>query len=268
MRDALLQGHDHERVGVVATVAEGCAALALSRGGAAKLYAHRDPNEDAALFALGGAGVLVAVADGHSGHEASVAALQHLRSRWAEGWVDGPPRASNSWETELLEALAGANRAILQLPCRSEPRIPRTTLTLALLRLAERRIVAASIGDSHLFRLGTDTAADLACPPEGAFYLGDVPESPASLARKSWVTTLPLDGVRAVVLATDGLSEVGVGVPDPEAAVLDAVTRVEGSASELRPREAARAVAETALEAQERHGSGDNVAVALAWPDA
>ena len=48
----MLRGRDHTRIGVTSAVAEGCAAIALSRGGAPKSYRYRDPNEDAALFAF------------------------------------------------------------------------------------------------------------------------------------------------------------------------------------------------------------------------
>ncbi len=266
MRPAFLHGRDHTALGAVSTVAEGCAAIALSRGGAPKLYPHHDPNEDAALFVVGGAGVLLAVADGHSGHEAAVAALTHLAAEHAGSWTEGSARAPRGWRGSLLEALAGANDAILALACRGEGRAARTTLAVALVRPAEDLLAWASIGDSHLFRASGATVADLAGPRAGgAFFLGHGAESPASLARKALIETLPLTGVRAVVLATDGLSEVGVGVPDPEAAVADALASCSPAPEALRPRDLARAVVETALEAQQRQAAGDNVAAAVAW---
>ena len=48
MRSALLRGREHGLLGAVDAIAEGNAAIALSRGGAAKRYAYREPNEDAA----------------------------------------------------------------------------------------------------------------------------------------------------------------------------------------------------------------------------
>ncbi|MDX1648907.1 MAG: hypothetical protein R3263_03550, partial [Myxococcota bacterium] len=69
MRSAILRGRDHHHLGAVDVVSEGPAAAAISMGGAPKSYAHTDPNEDAAAFALGASGRLVAVADGHRGFE-------------------------------------------------------------------------------------------------------------------------------------------------------------------------------------------------------
>ncbi|TFG94511.1 MAG: hypothetical protein E4H11_06630, partial [Myxococcales bacterium] len=91
MRSGLLRGHEHTKIGAVATLAEGRCAIALSRGGYAKGYAHRDPNEDAAAFAFGTDGTLVAVADGHGGHEAAAHAVTVLLTRFAEAWTDATP---------------------------------------------------------------------------------------------------------------------------------------------------------------------------------
>jgi len=44
MRSALLRGRDYTRLGITAAVAEGRAAIAISRGGAPKSYRYRDPN--------------------------------------------------------------------------------------------------------------------------------------------------------------------------------------------------------------------------------
>ena len=50
---AALYGRDCQTLGAIDAVSEGHAAIALSRGGARKPYAHVDPNEDSALFAYG-----------------------------------------------------------------------------------------------------------------------------------------------------------------------------------------------------------------------
>jgi hypothetical protein len=49
MRTGLLLGREHQLLGGVAAIAEGSCAIALSLGGAKKVYEHRDPNEDAAI---------------------------------------------------------------------------------------------------------------------------------------------------------------------------------------------------------------------------
>jgi hypothetical protein len=71
-----------------------------------------------------------------------------------------------------------------------------------------------------------------------------------------------------VVLATDGLSEQGVGVTDPAAVVCDAVTAGAPAAADLRALETARGVAERSNAAHRQNPSGDNVGVAVAWLDA
>ena len=63
MRKGVLRGREHTGIGQIACVAEDELALAISRGGAAKRYAYKDPNEDAAGFATGTGGRLLAVAD-------------------------------------------------------------------------------------------------------------------------------------------------------------------------------------------------------------
>ena len=60
MRSAILCGREHARLGAIDLIAEGPVAIAISLGGASKVYPHTDPNEDAALFAVadgGGGGV-------------------------------------------------------------------------------------------------------------------------------------------------------------------------------------------------------------------
>jgi hypothetical protein len=73
-----------------------------------------------------------------------------------------------------------------------------------------------------------------------------------------------LGDARAVVLVTDGLSERGIGVSDPAAAVLAAADHAAAEPHRARrPLEAARRLLELALAAQSRQRAGDNVAAAL-----
>ena len=78
---AILWGPESEVIGGVSAISEGTAAISLSHGGFKKRYPHTDPNEDAAAFALGEAGVLLAVADGHNGCDAAKSAIDELRTR-------------------------------------------------------------------------------------------------------------------------------------------------------------------------------------------
>ena len=96
------------------------------------------------------------------------------------------------------------------------------------------------------------------------FFLGG--GHPTQLERdKALVGTAPLAGAGALVLASDGLSERGIGVEDPPATVTQALGHASGSEPDRRALEACRGVAETAMEAQRRNSSGDNLAVAVLW---
>ena len=85
---AILRGSESHIIGGVSAVSEASAAIALSQGGFKKRYSHTDPNEDAAAFALGEAGVLLAVADGHNGCDAAEATLDELYRRLVQTLED------------------------------------------------------------------------------------------------------------------------------------------------------------------------------------
>jgi hypothetical protein len=75
-----------------------------------------------------------------------------------------------------------------------------------------------------------------------------------------------LQGLRAIVLATDGLSEPGIGVEDPARSVLGVVSKVEVDAPEdRRATDTCRGVTETALHAHHRQKSGDNMGCSVIW---
>ena len=140
----------------------------------------------------------------------------------------------------------------------------RTTLALALLRPAEDLLAYASVGDSHVFRVDAERTAELAVARgRPVAFLGFDAETPKSLGGKCVVRTAVLEGAGAVALATDGLSERGIGVDDPASAVADAVRSALSLARDLRPGAAARGIVERALDAQRRHRAGDNVASAV-----
>jgi serine/threonine protein phosphatase PrpC len=272
VRSALLRGRDHVELGSVAAEAEGPAALALSRGGAAKAYAYTDPNEDAALFATGPGGTLLAVADGHDGFAASELALDHLLHQPAAQWIAAEALDPASWERHALAALLDANAAIRREVEGSPTPRSCTTLCLAVVRPAEGRLLFATMGDSHLFAARRDGVTDHGARAHprtrsrlGSFFLGWGEETEASLREKCVIGVEPLAGCRAVLLATDGLSERHVGVADAPGTVAACVADAARAAPELRALEAARGLVELALRAHARHGAGDNVASAVAW---
>jgi hypothetical protein len=242
----LLRGRDHVALGQVGEADAGAVAAAISRGGAAKPYDHLDPNEDAALAARGARGALVAVADGHWGHRAAERALVTLEARAAE-WLEGGAREPDAWHQLALAALVEANEAVLAEQ-HGEARA-RTTLSFALARPGENLLVHAALGDSHLFVVDAVAAAEIPRPRRTVF-LGAGPLKASAAERHASLGVQPLDRALAIVGATDGLSESGIGVADPAGAVYAAV---------------ARGVVESALAAHRANAAGDNAAAAVAW---
>lgn len=266
MRLALLRGREHVELGAIDVVAEGCAAIAISLGGARKRYAHVDPNEDAALLAIGEGGVLVAVADGHHGFEAAEVALEYLATHPAPHWTEPGVLRADSWRRQASAVLEDANRAIRAERAHLEDG-PCTTLVFALVLPAEGALLYAGIGDSHLFRVGEDGAVrDLTARRDGKpCFLGQTDADAQTLAERGAIGSASLAGARALVLATDGLSERGIGVDDPESAVREAVEEAALAPLERRPLTAARALLERACGAHRRRVSGDNAACAVVW---
>lgn len=266
MRLALLRGREHVELGAIDVVAEGSAAIAISLGGARKRYHHVDPNEDAALLALGPAGSLVAVADGHHGFEAAEVALEYLATHPAPHWTEPGTVRADSWRRQASAVLEDVNRAI-----RAEHEGFEdgscTTLAFALVLPAESALLYAGIGDSHLYRVGEDgSVRDLVAHRDGKpCFLGQVEAEAAALAARAAIGSAPLAGTRALVLATDGLSERGIGVDEPEAAVREAVEEAAGAPVERRALEAARGLLERACSAHRRRVAGDNAACAVLW---
>jgi serine/threonine protein phosphatase PrpC len=267
MNPAVLCGREHTTLGAIAAIAEGRCAIAISCGGARKTYHHKDPNEDAATFVAGEGGVLVAVADGHGGCDASEVAVERLAERHAPGWTGREARGIEAlWPTAARAAFADVHEAILRFAARGGAESSRTTLTFALIRPGDDLLALASMGDSHAFRVdgagAVDLAHDAGTPPA---FLGRPQETKETLREKCVLHASGLARVRALLLVTDGISERGIGVDEPEAAVLEAVERAGRAESQLRPLEAARTAVELALSAHRRNRAGDNVASAVVW---
>jgi serine/threonine protein phosphatase PrpC len=267
MDSALLRGRDHTHLAEIAAIAEGACAVALSRGGAPKKYHHRDPNEDAVAFASGEAGSLIAVADAHDGIRASEVAIEHLMERYALEWTAGEgDLLTANWAETAVAVFADVNQAIAQAIARHGERGSCTTLAFALVRPAEDLLAFAAMGDSHVFRV-CETSADDIARDAGAFaaFLGGAEESAETLRSRVFSGTQSLGPVRAVVLATDGISERGIGLEAPSQAVLESTRRAAEAEVSLQPLVTARTLVELALEAQRHNRSGDNVASAVIW---
>jgi serine/threonine protein phosphatase PrpC len=260
---ATLWGSESQIIGGVSVIAEASAAISLSQGGSKKLYPHTDPNEDAAAFALGEAGVLLAVADGHNGCDAAKSAIDELMLR-AGALLTRNGSTDDEWKNDALETIGAIQTALVSRVEQGVRGHSRTTLALALVLPSEGLLAFASVGDSHIFRVCPNEVVDLGAHSEGLrCFLGNPANDLGTLANKSVVGVEPLANTRAVVLATDGISEPGIGVDVPEFTVSECATGADRFAPELRPLELARNVAEAALAAHQRHRAGDNIATAV-----
>jgi len=249
-------------------VADGPAAIALSRGGARKTYPHSDPNEDAAAFALGEAAAWVAVADAHKGAAASEAALEHLLATRGATWTGAALPSADAWRAAVLEALWETHQAVLRAAGRLHQPGSRTTLALAVHHREAGRILYASAGDSHVFRVAEEGTADLAAPGHPCsprYFLGSETLRREDLEERAVVGDVSAAGLGALVLATDGVSERGIGLSHPDREVEALASAIAADRPEAPALDLARGLAERANAAQRRRASGDNVAVAALW---
>ena len=269
MQTAFLRGRKHRLVGDIELVGLGPAAVAISRGGAAKTYSYTDPNEDCVAFAIGEGGHLAIAADGHHGELGSEAAVQTILEEFATCWTAAASPAGNEmdWRGLGLDALLRANRAILEIAGGNQIPPAPTTFALALVRPEDDLLLSISVGDSHVFAVDRGVANELGRPdPDWKFtpFLGYEEAQRSMMEEYSIIDVRDLTALRAIVLATDGLSESGIGVADPAREVCSRVAQVE---LDNRPDqfavETCRGVVETALRAHVRQKAGDNMACAV-----
>jgi serine/threonine protein phosphatase PrpC len=240
-------------------LAEGSLALAISRGGAVKRYRYSEPNEDAVGFAHGPGGVMLAVADGHGGYEAAEQAVDEvlaLAAEWIDAALPGEP-----WEDAAARFVAHTHDAIRARGVRGGRPEARTTLGFALARPAEDWWAWASAADSHVVGIAREAVSEVGPNPGKLLFLGSPMREADELGLR--VGREPLTGVRGLALASDGLSERGIGVDDPPRAVGDALATGARHPPGVRPLETARALVEIALASHRDHDAGDNIACAI-----
>jgi serine/threonine protein phosphatase PrpC len=268
MRTGLLLGRDHTRIGDLAALAEGRSAIALSRGGAAKTYDYRDPNEDACAFAYTDRAFLVAVADGHWGNGGAELALARILDRHAPRWLAPTTIAlAERWSTEAPDVVQDLDRALVAAG-NGMKTIGRTTLTLVVARPTDGWWSALCVGDSHLFEIDGEVVREHfpASGRGGGLFVGDPRTDRQRVESGTRAGVQTLSPTSCFLLATDGLSETGIGVADPGKAAAEAFIAARGGDDpSLRPLDAARALAECALESHREQQAGDNIATACLW---
>jgi len=232
MRAITLLGRHWPELGPLALVElDDGGALALSRGAVPKSYAHKDPNEDAALLVRLPTGVLLAVADGFNGFDAAELAIERVHAA-AEALVaaaDG--EAFRAQILDLLDDVRG------RLTPGSESRA-----CLVVAALSGARVELASFGDAFAFR----ASSPLPLIQQNAILAGSA-RGPRELDPARWYRTFERAAGERVALVSDGVINF---MPDPS----EIPELLAAAPSDL---ECARTIALAAL----RGGAGDNVAV-------
>lgn len=232
MRAIALLGRDWPELGPLALVElDDGGALALSRGAKPKSYAHKDPNEDAALLVRLPTGVVLAVADGFNGFDAAALVIEAVRAA-----------------AERLLAVSGeAFRAqILALLDDVRARLPRgsdSRSCLVLAAMSGARCELVSFGDAFAFRAGSP----LPLIQPNAIVVGSE-RGPREIDPVRWHRTFERQQGERIVLVSDGVINF---MPDPS----EIPGLLVACSSDL---ECVRVLALTAL----RGGAGDNVTAA------
>lgn len=234
----MLLGRDHPDLGQVAIERAGRVAIALTRGRHPKAYPYTDPNEDTVQAAVGGELVLMAVADGHHGHQASHLAIQAIHHV-------SPDLAGLPPETAVAAAMTAAGDALAAAT--PERTSPATTLTVVAVRGGEG--AAAGWGDSAAALFHGRRAESLTVR-QPAFVRAGGPVPPVGD-----LSTFPASPGDTVVVASDGLTDF---VLQPWLRTLAGVF-----AGLTDPGE----VVEAAVQAAGAGGGGDNLAVATLCVD-
>ncbi|WP_041258614.1 protein phosphatase 2C domain-containing protein [Pseudofrankia inefficax] len=262
VRTALLLGPDHPGLGEVALgglSVEGDGAptmlgAALSAGWRPKAVPAVEPNEDGALLAVGPAGALLAVADGHNGSAASTAALRALAAR-------APVLLAHRTgdEAELAAAFAAAAHGAVARPpapggseagAEGEPRPARTALSLVVVTAAAFAAVGYGDTTAAVVRRGRLHLLD-----EPSEFLG--PTSPADPLAGHPVTRRRRGPGDLLVVVSDGVTDY---LGRAFGAAIEAASRAGADGGQP---DAARATARSLIARAGAAGAGDNLTAAV-----
>lgn len=235
-RVVALYGDDHAEFDDVATAElGGGAAITLSRGRYRKVDDHPDPNEDGVVAAVGPAGWLLAVADGHHGFDVARAALRTVADG-AESLLAHSPKPGEVRQLcdAVMDAAATASEHAVG------PR-QSSDAALTLVVVAGSRLLVANYGDTAVARL-RGSRAKVLTEPQPFLRLAFEPPPPRRVRLRA--------GDR-VVAASDGVTDfLGRDWPTRMA---------ELTASATHPLQAVRALPAAAMDG----GAGDHLAAAL-----
>ncbi|HUH08643.1 MAG TPA: protein phosphatase 2C domain-containing protein [Egibacteraceae bacterium] len=234
-----LAGRDHSELREVAvrTVGEQ-AAIAMSCGRLPKRRPGVDPNEDAALVAVGSQGVFAAVMDGHLGGDAAEETLA-AAGEWARSLVEEPadhPRRMLNSVLKSAQKRIGERLAAVS----EDRRNSRTAVTLAL--AVDRKVYVATLGDTVALLARRGRGRWVQFRETGDFMGAQPAMAPLQAAKRS--------GADRLILASDGLIDF-----TPSGFVVDTLGRPEIATAQ--PEAVVRALMDGAL----MGGAGDNVTV-------
>lgn len=234
-----LYGRDHQELDELVDAAlDDQVGLALTRGRFRKGYAHVDPNEDAVLAVRGPRGVLLVVADGHGGIEASHAAVEAIATA-ADRQLATPERAEVVVAELFRAARAEVGRALANTE--GARRASRTAISIAVVDGSGLHAVTA--GDTSVV-VGRRRSRTCSAPHP---FLG--PDTPVPK-----IGHLRLRDTDVVVAVSDGVSDFLGG------RWLHAVRSHVVSAPSARS--AAAGIVRAAMDS----GAGDNAAAAVWRP--
>lgn len=233
-----LLGSDSTVLGEVSTGCVGRAGVALTRGRFPKPIAWVDPNEDAVLAAQHADRYLLAVADGHHGFDAALAAIQQIESTVSQVLSDD--RDGRTVVRDLFERAREQVAAALTAheDIRAES---RAALSVVLCR--GREGFAATCGDSSVFLVRSRKVRSVTSKSR---FLG--PRTPAP----------PV--VRLRLRPGDGLTLVTDGFTDFLSQPIETTLRAQMAATD--PAQAAQGLIQAAFAG----GAGDNVGVVALLP--
>lgn len=253
----VLKGRDVVSIGKVVDAGSSQVGVALSRGGAEKNYAFLDANEDAVLALSHQGGLMLAVADAHSGSTAGEIALDWLMDHCTELFF---PMSLNDWAARTKRCFSAIDLAICGQN-ESSGFQSQTTLVVAMILPDKRQMYYAGLGDSHLMAFrDEDPQWLLGQAGNQEQFLGNSLQKERVVQAQLRTGVTKLAPQTAVTLATDGLSTPGIGFNAPLVAVGEVVSKARSQDARKLARQIATAVCQT----QAHNASGDNIGIAVA----